>query len=59
MDVEQKYQVLLNHIRSMDNERNYYATFALFGDSLPDEIWQDARSPQQPIGDACSGMMKD
>jgi hypothetical protein len=35
---------LLPLMQSMNNEHNYYATFAAFGDSVPEWIWELAKA---------------
>jgi len=40
--IEERYKTLIQHISEISG-KNYYAIFALFGDSLPEEIWEDVR----------------
>jgi hypothetical protein len=45
MTTEEKYQWLIEHLGVMKFhplQDNYYAAFALFGDGIPAEIWDDA-----------------
>lgn len=45
MTTEEKYQWIVENLGIMrfhPFQNNYYATFANFGDSIPDEIWDDA-----------------
>jgi hypothetical protein len=42
--LKRKYNSVVKDMALMENERNYYATYAAFGDSLDDEVRADIQA---------------